>query len=268
MKRCFASLLFFSACMVSNPPPQYPQGPQPQQGYGTGGGEGQPAQTQPAQTPPANTDVPIDPTADMPEGTLTTNATLAIGAESKVMLDARSDIFSATFAKADPDRGGMLPSALALAPGGTVVSFTKVVGKVGCSGDAAFIADGGDCAGGNTDILSTDKIAGIVAHDRTLFLVGLFTGPKLPAKAPDRLDFSPGKLGNAFPQLKPQLGQVFFIGDGKTGTNAGVVQKFVIPAGATTLWLGYADAYGFQGNPGAYGDNKGGLAVSVVETKE
>ena len=266
MKRCLAGLLFVTACMVSNPPPQYPQGPQPPQG-GPNASMQQPPQ-QPAQPPTGNGDVPIDPTADMPEGTLTTNATLALGAEAKVMLDARSDIFSATFAKADPDRGGMLPSALALAPGGTVVSFTKVVGKVGCSGDAAFIADGGDCAGGNTDILSTDKIAGIVAHDRTLFLVGLFTGPKLPAKAPERLDFSQDKLGNAFPQLKPQLGQVFFIGDGKTGTNAGVVQKFVIPAGATTLWLGYADAYGFQGNPGAYGDNKGGLAVSVVESKE
>jgi hypothetical protein len=170
---------------------------------------------------------------------------------------------------ADGGRGGQLPSALTLAPEGTVVTFPKVIGRAGCMADAAFVADGGDCAGGNTDLTSTPNIAGIVAHDRTLFLVGLFTAAKPPAKAPERLDFSADKLGVAFPQLSPKLGQVFFIGDGKTGSNrSGVIQKFVVPKGATMLYLGYADGFSFQGTPGAYGDNKGGLRVTVTQEKE
>ena len=221
-------------------------------------------------TPPAAPaeETPIDPMGEMPDTTLTTNATLKLGEAAKVMIDARSDIFSAGMKAADGGRGGQMPSAITLAPEGTVVTFPKVVGKAGCMADAVFGADGGDCAGGNTDLTSTSNIAGIVAHDRSLFLVGLFTAAKPPAKAPERLDFSPDKLGVAFPQLTPKLGQVFFIGDGKTGTGSGVLQKFVIPKGATTLYLGYADGFSFQGTPGAYGDNKGGLNVTVTEEKE
>jgi hypothetical protein len=219
-------------------------------------------------TPATNPDTPIDPTADMPEASLTTDAKLELGKAANVTLDARSDIFSAGLKTADEQRGGKLPSGVTLAAGGNVITFSSVRGKVGCSGDAAFIADGGDCAGGNTDLQSTAQIAGIVAHDRTLFLVGVFTAAKLPAKAPARLDFSADKQGVAFAALEPKLGQVFFIGDGKTGTGSGVLQKFKVPAGATMLYLGYADGYGFQGAPGAYGDNKGGLAVTLTEDKE
>jgi len=233
------------------------------QGPGTQG----PGEQGPAANGPS-ADMPIDPTADMPATTLTTDAKLEVGKVANVTLDARSDIFSASMKKADEGRGGMLPSAVTLAAGGNVVSFTSVKGKVGCSGDAAFIADGGDCAGGHTDLLSTDHIAGVVASDRTLFLVGVFTGAKLPVKAPARLDFSGDKLGVAFASLEPKLGQVFFIGDGKTGTGSGVIQKFKVPAGATMLYLGYADGYGFMGAPGAYGDNKGGLSVQIQEDKE
>jgi hypothetical protein len=47
-----------------------------------------------------------------------------------------------------------------------------------------------------------------------------------------------------------------------------VIQKFVVPKGATMLYLGYADGFSFQGTPGAYGDNKGGLRVTVTQEKE
>jgi hypothetical protein len=49
--------------------------------------------------------------------------------------------------------------------------------------------------------------------------------------------------------------QVFFIGDGRTGTGSGNSQQFMIPFRATRLYLRFADASGFQGNPGFYGDN-------------
>jgi hypothetical protein len=257
-------LLACAAACVTNPPPQYPppQYPasQPPPGPGASSIPAEPAQPG---TPPAEV-VPIDPVKEMPANTLTTNAMLSFDQEATVMIDARSDIFSAGMQKPDEGRGGKLPSMNTLANGGGVIQFTKVVGKAGCMADAVFGSDGGDCAGGNTDLQSAGPIAGIVAHDRTLFLVGVFLGPKL-AKTPERLDFSPGKQGIAFAELAPALNQVFFIGDGKAGTGTGALQTFKVPAGATHLYLGYADGFGFQGTPGAYGDNKGGLSVTLVQ---
>jgi uncharacterized protein (TIGR03382 family) len=59
---------------------------------------------------------------------------------------------------------------------------------------------------------------------------------------------------------------VFFIGDGLTGTGSGAVQDFIVPASASMLFLGYADAFDFGGSaagpglpPGFYSDNVGGL---------
>src|SRR5438876_7196542 len=52
----------------------------------------------------ANAD-PIDPSKEMPANSLTTNATLEAEKESTVIIDGRSDIFSAGLNAADPDRG-------------------------------------------------------------------------------------------------------------------------------------------------------------------
>jgi hypothetical protein len=54
------------------------------------------------------------------------------------------------------------------------------------------------------------------------------------------------------------LNQVFFIGDGLTGNGTGTVQQFVIPAGATRLYLGSADGAGANYN------NSGSFSVSVT----
>ena len=71
----------------------------------------------------------------------------------------------------------------------------------------------------------------------------------------------------------PLLGQVFFIGDGLTGTDgvnvgSGSTQTFQVPTTATRLFLGFADAFNnFStsggGSPGAYGDNTGSLSVNI-----
>ena len=71
----------------------------------------------------------------------------------------------------------------------------------------------------------------------------------------------------------PLIGQVFFIGDGLTGTDAanvgsGSTQTFQVPTTATRLFLGFADAFNnFStsggGSPGAYGDNFGSLSVNI-----
>jgi hypothetical protein len=216
---------------------------------------------------PAPEPLPIDTEKDMPKDSLTTNASLEVGKEATVMIDARSDVYSAGAAKADEGRAGVMPSTITLAAGGGIVTFPRVIGKAACNADAGTDADGGACAGGNTDLGSAGPLSGIKHHQRTMFLVGVFLGPKLPKKAPPTLDFSDDQLGTKFEKLEPQLGQVFYIGDGHPADAGGATHDFVVPKGATRLFLGYADGFGFRGAPGAYGDNKGGLSVTVLQRK-
>jgi len=93
-------------------------------------------------------------------------------------------------------------------------------------------------------------------------LVGVFLGDGNPASdaAPATLDFSATGLGTNFASLAPAIGQVFFIGDGRTG--GGVTQTFLAPVGSTRLFLGIPDGFGFGGAPGAYEDNNGFYQVS------
>jgi hypothetical protein len=236
------------ACTSNPPPPAVTPGP-----------------AQPAPPVERVEPLPIDPAKPMPAHWLGTGATLQLDQAATVTIDGRSDVYSAGMQAADQGRGGMLPSRLTLAAGGGVLTFPKVHGLSGCRGDANVGPDGGGCGGGNTKLLAAGGISGIEHRGRSLFLVGVFLGAAPPAKTPAALDFSPGALGDSFPELAPQVGQIFFIGDGRTGTGSGDLQRFVIPAGATDLYLGYADGYGFQGTPGWYGDNTGGLSVSVTQ---
>jgi hypothetical protein len=87
-------------------------------------------------------------------------------------------------------------------------------------------------------------------------LLGVFLGNAQPdtnpAPTPD-LDFSPtGNVpgGIDYLTLSPQLQQVFFIGDGLT--SASVMQCITVPDGATRLFLGSHDGFGWFNNTGAF----------------
>jgi hypothetical protein len=87
-------------------------------------------------------------------------------------------------------------------------------------------------------------------------LIGVFVGAGVPGgQAPAGLDFS---ANTSFAMASPLLGQVFFIGDGLTGTGSGVVQQFVVPAGATRLFLASSDDLGASTN------NTGQFAVAIT----
>jgi hypothetical protein len=96
-------------------------------------------------------------------------------------------------------------------------------------------------------------------------LVGVFTNAASTANAtvaPAEADFS--MAGESAAILSPLLNQVFPIGDGLTGTGNGTLQKFVVPAGATRLTVGFADsAYG-SSPPSGYQDNSGSLNTTLV----
>ena len=93
-------------------------------------------------------------------------------------------------------------------------------------------------------------------------LAGVFLDDSIPTSgAPATLDFSPGGIGIDFLTLAPMLGQIFYIGDGVT--SGGDFHEFTAPVGATRLFLGIPDGFGFVGGPGAYDDNDGSYRVRL-----
>ncbi|MGH3115324.1 MAG: PEP-CTERM sorting domain-containing protein, partial [Gaiellaceae bacterium] len=112
---------------------------------------------------------------------------------------------------------------------------------------------------GTTDVSSYEGISGIVHRQNGMFLVGVFLTDAPPAKsAPPRLDFTKREQ---FDLLAPRTGQTFLVGDGKG-------HKYKVPQEATRLFLGFADAYLYQGVPGWYDNNDGYLNVSVDVASE
>jgi hypothetical protein len=90
-----------------------------------------------------------------------------------------------------------------------------------------------------------------------MFLVGVLLTDEPPrGKTPRRLEFTGAER---FRSLSPRIGQTFFVGDG--GRRA-----FRVPAGATRLFVGFADGYLYQGDVGWYGNNAGALKVTVGMT--
>ncbi|MGA3076731.1 MAG: kelch repeat-containing protein [Bryobacteraceae bacterium] len=125
-------------------------------------------------------------------------------------------------------------------------------------------------AGGPTNFNSIGPLSGYHLTDFVGALAGVFLEDTLPASAAPALRFyvsdnSEGGIQTDFPALSPQIGQVFFIGDGLTGTGSGEMQTFKVPPTATHLYLGYVDNCMAPGNtaPGCYSDNVGSLNLTV-----
>jgi hypothetical protein len=156
--------------------------------------------------------------------------------------------------------GGMLPPSVGFIAGpGQVLTFSSVTGFTDCCNSTpATNADGGSA--GPTTISAANGISGIKAPT-LMFLAGVFLTAAAPSgTAPASLDFT----GNtAFTSLSPLLNQMFYIGDGRTGNGSGTIQTFLVPTGATRLFLGFADSFAFSApNHGFYDDNVGALQAT------
>ncbi len=92
-------------------------------------------------------------------------------------------------------------------------------------------------------------------------IVGVFTDGSNPQllSPPSNIDYNITPINST--SFSPALRQVFFIGDGLTGTNSGERQTFLVPSGATKLYIGIADSWNFNGYPAAYEDNNGEFSV-------
>lgn len=82
-------------------------------------------------------------------------------------------------------------------------------------------------------------------------LIGVFLDDSAPGNFPPPvvLDFS-NASNRDFASLYPNLRQPFFIGDGKD--TKGGIQQFVVPVGATRLFLGTMDSYQWSNNQGSF----------------
>jgi RHS repeat-associated protein len=154
--------------------------------------------------------------------------------------------------------GGLMPTMLPVIPGFKVLKFPSVGGFAAVDGNT-FTNPDGDGATFSADIGAT---GGISAFGFPKFgaLTGVFLTDAEPSGAAPAALFTTASSGD-FDTLSPQIGQVFFIGNGKRAN--GALQSFNIPTGATRLFLGLADAPGSVGAPGGYADNTGGYAVKV-----
>ena len=142
---------------------------------------------------------------------------------------------------------------------GNVFTFSAT-GWVSCCSDAPNIPpDGG---GAPMSVGGENGLSSLVGNSN-IPLVGVFTTDTDPSgsPAPAALTFD----ANSSSSPSPLLNQVFFIGDGKAGFDnaGGATLTFTAPAGATRLYLGAIDAYGFNGETGFYADNNGQWSVDI-----
>ena len=100
-----------------------------------------------------------------------------------------------------------------------------------------------------TQCTPENGISGVISPIEAL--LGVFLGsaqPNLTPPPPD-LDFSP-PMSRDYLTLAPELKQVFFVGDGRTSSQA--AQRALAPPGATRLYLGTMDGSGWYNNGGSF----------------
>ncbi len=164
-----------------------------------------------------------------------------------------------------PSFGGTAPVGIAIAPGVTSITFSSSTGAtVTVNGGGNYNdADGIGSAQGETNF-GFNSLSGI-SSPTAGYIAGVFLAAGGPAgTAPTALNFD-GTGGTSFNSLSAAIDQVFYVGDGLTGDATGTTQTFYVPTGATELYLGLADACGYNGGPGCLGDNAGSFTVNYDE---
>src|SRR5439155_2667075 len=194
------------------------------------------------------------------------NGSISVSSSANIYGASSTNIYEAGRTPPAPGGGGggVWPSSItSSAPLGYVVLFTNVTGSISMSSSLGVLNNPDGNSSFSTDISPFGGISGI-RSDASGFLAGVFLGPAEPMDpALATLDFGASGLGASFLSLSPQIGQLFFIGDGRTGTGSGAIQQFFVPPTATGLYLGFADALNYMGLPGQYQNNVGFLNVSL-----
>jgi uncharacterized repeat protein (TIGR03803 family) len=189
---------------------------------------------------------------------------LITSSPSTVQIPADADIFGAG-EPALPNNGGGAgeePVEIDLPANAALLTVTNVSGTITLNNGGGH----NDADGTNNYFVSTSYISSYAGISGIIMpgagaIVGVFEPATAPTGvSPATLDFT--VIGTNFNSLSPVLYQTFYIGDGLTGDGSGSLQQFVIPTGATRLFLGIADAISWNGAPGYYGDNSGSFTAS------
>lgn len=191
-------------------------------------------------------------------------ATVTVNAAANIY--ASGDSSTAAFSA-----GGVLPVAITLDPGTVSFQFDSVIAGLPVSGSStggatcvfegsASSGDGNTCVNSATHVSAANGFGSFDFEGKSMVLVGTFVGDT-KGSTPAGLSYTDAGA-NSTSSFSPELQQVFFIGDGRTSSSA--LQTFIVPTGAKTLYLGFADAYGFVGAPGAYDDNYGSVIASYT----
>lgn len=169
--------------------------------------------------------------------------------------------------QAGPPADGVLPAEIALPEGERFVWFPLVNGSwsntgpmLSADGERPAVGTSYECGGPPPcTVLASNGLSGLTDAAKFWYLTGVFLGPGIPGGTPPAsFDFT---RRHEFRVLKPELGQVFFIGDGRTSD--GIVQQFRVPPGATRLFLGMVDICRPGEAAGCYFDNNGWLEVTT-----
>lgn len=189
----------------------------------------------------------------------------------RLPVSANTDIYRAE--GYNDGSGGVEPFPYVFpAQSGQILEFEGVVGYWTCATGVVtpYVPDGttevNDCYPRASIKQPVGPYSGFYNTDFHGAMVGMFLEYTPPASAPAPLRFyfhdsSQGGIQVDFKTLSPLIGQVFFIGDGLTGTEMGVAQIFVVPPTATHLFLGYVDSCSQSGYtaPSCYQDNAGAV---------
>jgi hypothetical protein len=127
------------------------------------------------------------------------------------------------------------------AAAGQTLVFSSVTGTWDCDGPGSLCSPTGPDGNLGADVIigSNGALSGTAYRGSfAIPLFGVFLAAGLPASPPPALDF---RNVENFTILSPLLGQVFWIGDGLTGTGSGAFQTFNVPGTATRLFLGSFD---------------------------
>lgn len=148
--------------------------------------------------------------------------------------------------KGSPIKAGNIP----IVPGATVTFDGVNGGANNFSSSTLYDGDGNEGWVINNWGGSENGMSDIQAPINSVIAVFLSDAqPDTAGSAPPVLDFS-SATSRDFTSLQPKLRQVFFIGDGRR--DSGEVQRFVVPNGATRLYIGTMDGWEWNNNTGGF----------------
>ena len=180
----------------------------------------------------------------------------------------------AAFGDAAPAQSPILVTEISISAG-MALTFSAT-GSVGYGGGETYDprGDTGNLANTSFGFISHLALLGLTGEENGISnlnaplsaLVGVFLDNSQPdgSAAPAMLDFGPG--GNVtdgidYLTISPSLKQVFYIGNGLTSDS--LPQNVIVPIGATRLYLGTMDGFGWDGNTGEFS-----VTVSAVPEPE